>query len=63
VRRRLPVEEPLTRPTARARPWTVTAISPDNGNGDGQFGMDHLGHAGDYDALAATYLAAAARIR
>lgn len=43
--------------------WGFTAVTPDNGNGDSQFGMDHLGHARDWDALNATYAAAAARIR
>jgi hypothetical protein len=43
--------------------WGFTVVTPDNGNGDATFGMDHLSHDGDYAALASTYSAAAARIR
>lgn len=43
--------------------WGFTVVTPDNGDGDSLFGMDRLAHASDYDALFATYMSAAARIR
>lgn len=43
--------------------WGFTAITPDNGNGDRQFGMDRLFHASDYDGLFRVYGAAASRYR
>lgn len=43
--------------------WGFTVVTPDNGNGDRQFGMDRLFHAGDYDALFRVYSDAAARYR
>ncbi len=43
--------------------WGFTVITPDNGDGDNQFGMDHLAHAGDYGALFTEYQSTAARIR
>jgi hypothetical protein len=43
--------------------WGFTVITPDNGNGDRQFGMDRLFHASDYDRLFTMYSAAAARYR
>jgi hypothetical protein len=42
--------------------WGFMSGSSDNGNGDGQFGMDRVLH-GDWDALHAVYRAAADRIR
>ncbi len=43
--------------------WGFTVITPDNGNGDRRFGMDRLGHAGDYDAMFRVFAAAATRLR
>ena len=42
--------------------WGFTVVVPDNGNGDTEYGMDHLWHAADYDALFSTYASNAATI-
>jgi len=52
-----------TRGSSGYMQWGFTVITPDNGNGDRQFGMDRLFHASDYDRLFSTYSAAAARYR
>lgn len=43
--------------------WGFVAVAHDDGNGDRTFGMDHLFHATDYDAIFSVYSAAAMRIR
>lgn len=52
-----------TRGSSGYMQWGFTVITPDNGNGDRQFGMDRLFHASDYDRLFSTYSAAATRYR
>lgn len=52
-----------TRAASGYMQWGFTVITPDNGNGDRQFGMDRLFHATDYDRLFTTFSAAAARYR
>jgi hypothetical protein len=52
-----------TRGSSGYMQWGFTVITPDNGNGDRQFGMDRLFHSSDYDRLFSTYSAAAARYR
>jgi hypothetical protein len=43
--------------------WGFVWVTPDNGNGDHEFGMDRLWHASDYEQLFAVYRDAAARYR